>query len=67
MRNRVKRPTDGARVDVVCPQVARRGAFLLPDPHALNQEILVDGPGTRCDEIRVADGARQAGGEIHGA
>src|SRR4029077_4947569 len=66
-RNRVKRPADGTGADVIRPQVAGRRPFLLADPHALDQDILVDSAGTRCDEIRLADRTPQTRGEIYGA
>ena len=55
MRNRVEGPTDRAGVDVVGTHVAGGRAFLLAYPHALDEQVLVDGAGTRRNEIGVAD------------
>src|SRR5207247_9317187 len=67
MRNRVEGPADRAGADVVRAHVARGRPFLLSHSHALDEQILVNRTGARRDEIRIADRARQTGGEIQGA
>ena len=51
-------------MDVVGPQVAGCRAFFFADPHALDQNIFVNGARTGRDDIGFADLARQTRREI---
>ena len=63
-RDRVERPTDRTRPDVVGANVARRRSFLLPNPRPLDEQILVDNARAGGHQIRIIDIARQTRREI---
>src|SRR5690348_10858727 len=59
-RNGMKGPANAAAVDVVRPHVTRGGAFAFSDACTLNEQILVNDPRTRRDEIRAGYVAAEA-------
>ena len=63
-RDRVERPPDRTRQDVVGANVARCRAFLFPNPRPLDQQILVDDARAGGHQIRIIDIARQTRREI---
>ena len=63
--NRVKRPTNSSRVDVVSADVAGRRSFLFADARPLDEKIIVNHTGAGGDDVGTPDIAAQPCRQIH--